>query len=385
MKFIEFLRSQKFAVFAFGIWIISFLVISGSQRHNNFSYAILALPTLLTLSTRELNGFFKNRLSIFLVITILTLVISAIIGDDDPFRELKFGGIVLLFYLAIARLPEINNQVAYKAAWTFLTLLLIYVILNMGWKYAEGLWSLGERLADMSGKIENPIYVTNTMGAMLAIITFTGLSDRKHSAVIIAHFLVLSFCLIILQTRSIIGIWVLIMLLSYFSFRKTDSRTHLLRNLLLTMMSIAIIGLLAYTSIGESLLTRKFYRLEIWLGYIAETFNCGVWFGCGPQHDFHYISHDGKTMLTPHSQFVTQFFRAGLIGFISLLALTCYGIKDGFKTKPWLGWYFIVGVFGLCFDGNSFIHSPNQRWLIYHIPLALIISQQLNLARMKQT
>lgn len=381
MKFIEFIRSEKFAVLAFSIWVISFLVISGSQKHNNFSYAILALPTLLTLRLSELVVFFKNRLSILLAITILTLALAAMLGAGDPLRELKFGGIVLLFYLATARLPEINNETAYKAAWAFLTMIIVYVIINMGWQYFRNIWSFGDRLGDLSGKLENPIYVTNTMGAMLAIVTFTGLIARKQIAVIIAHILVISFCLIILQTRSIIGIWALIMVLSYLSFRGTDDSTHVLRNFLLVVISLAIVGILIYTPVGESLLTRKFYRLEIWLGYISETYNCGVWFGCGPSHDFQYISSDGKTMPTPHSQFVTQFFRAGLIGFISLLALTYYGIKEGFRTKPWLGWYFLVGVFALCFDGNSFIHSPNQRWLIYHIPLALIISQQLALAR----
>ncbi|WP_428025474.1 hypothetical protein, partial [Arcobacter sp.] len=89
MKFVEFIRSQKFAVFAISIWIISFLVITGSQKHNNFSYVILALPTLLTLSLSELAVFFKNRLSILLVITILTLALAAMLGTGDPLRQLK--------------------------------------------------------------------------------------------------------------------------------------------------------------------------------------------------------------------------------------------------------------------------------------------------------
>jgi hypothetical protein len=381
MKYLEFFRGPKFALYAFSIWMISFLVIGGSQQHNNFSYLIIALPTLLTLSTKELTIFFKSRLSIYLVLTIFTLVLAAFFGAGDPLRQLKFGAIVLLFYLAIARLPAISNETAYKAAWAFLILIIVYIIFNMAWKYSEGVWEMGQRLGGLSGKVENPIYVTNTMGAMLAIITVLGIGARKHKTVVFAHFLVLSFCLIILQTRSIVGIWVLIMFLSYFTFRKTDNNTHLVRNLLFAVMSVAIIGLLFYTPIGESLLTRKFYRIAIWQGYITETFTCSLWLGCGPQHGYHYITENNITMVTPHSQFVTQFFRAGLIGFISLLALTFYGIKDGFKTKPWLGWYFIVGVLGLCFDGNSFIHSPNQRWLVYHIPLALIISQQLNMLK----
>ena len=50
----------------------------------------------------------------------------------------------------------------------------------------------------------------------------------------------------------------------------------------------------------------------------------------------------------------------------------------GINQKSWAGWYFMVGALGLIFDGNSLIHSPSQRWLVFHLPLALLIAQQIH-------
>lgn len=383
MKLLQFFRSPTFALYAVGAWLVSFLVIFSSQAHNNISYIILLIPTLFTLQIQEIRRFFSHPLSKGLLAVILTLILAAQVGDSDPWRQVKFGLIVLLFFIAVARLPFINNRTAYKAAWGFLGLITIYVILNAGWQFHQGIWSPGARLGDLSAKLENVIYVTNVMGGMLAIITLIGLQEKRYREVIIGHALVLLLSLTILQTRSIIGIWALIILLTSLSLYRT---TLLDRKFLISLavaslvIGLAIAGLIAFTPIGDNLLARKFYRFEIWSGFIAETLRCGLWFGCGPDHAFRYISYDGIAMLHPHSIFVTQFYKAGLIGLTPLIALTIWAISTSYKTRSWAGWYFIVGILGLCFDGSSIVHSPSQRWLVFHLPLALLISQQLHLA-----
>ncbi len=381
MSFINFLRSPTFALYAVGTWMVSFLVITGSQAHNNFSYLVLLIPTLISLRLEEIKSFFQNRLAQGLLLVILSLITAAALGDGDPWRQVKFGLIVILFFIAVARLPMISNTAVYRAAWIFLGLLCLYVSGNAIWQYSHDDWQLGARLNDMHAKLENVIYVTNTMGGMMAIITLLGIEQKKFREVLAAHALVLFFGLVLLQTRSIIGIWALTVLITYIALYK-----HQLRNIkVISTMAVAAIFLTAgiayllfFTSIGESLLARNFYRPEIWAGYIAETVRCGITFGCGPEHDFQYVSHDGFTMVHPHSVFVTQFYKAGLIGFIPLIALTILAAVQGYKARSWAGWYFIVGAFGVCFDGSSLVHSPSQRWLVFHLPLALLIAQQLH-------
>lgn len=378
MNFLNYLRSSTFALYAVAAWMVSFLVITGSQAHNNVSYLILILPALISLRFQEVRDFFSNTLGRLLLMVIVTLVVAAIVGDGSPLQQMKFGAIVLLFYLAVARLPLLNETLLYKAAWAFLGLIVLYVVVNMALQYMHGSWVPGMRLGDLNAKLENVIYVTNTMGGMLAVITLLGMRARKYRAVVAAHALVLLVTLTILQTRSIVGIWVLIMLLSYFSFyHQKSKRATLLIAGIATAVIIAIGLLLAYTPIGANLLARNFYRPEIWHGYIAETLRCGMWMGCGPEHAFQYVSRDGNVMVHPHSVFVTQFYKAGLIGLLPLLAMTILAITQGLRAASWAGWYLAVGVLGLCFDGSSLVHSPSQRWLVFHLPMALLIAQQL--------
>ncbi|MGY1488496.1 hypothetical protein ACW4YW_03700 [Methylobacillus pratensis] len=381
MKFIQFLRSPSFAIFAISTWVISFLLISSSQAHNNFGYVLLFIPTLLTLDFREIKELFNHPVIQGLLAVIFTLTLAAYIGDGSPWKQIKFGLIVLLFYLSVARLPFISNQTAYKAAWGFLSLLILYIVFNAAWQYHQGQWLLGMRMSELNAKLENAIYVTNTMGGMLAIITLIGMQTKRYGPVVLANFLVLFFSLIILQTRSIIGIWLLISLLTSLSL----FREQLLnRKLLIYIMGasiiigLAIIGLFIFSSIGDNLLGRKFYRFEIWSGFIAETLQCDLWLGCGPEHKFIFTTQDDMPIVHAHSAFITQFYKAGIIGFIPLIALTIWTAVKGIQTRAWAAWYFMAGALGLCFDGSSLIHSPSQRWLVFHLPLALFVAQQLN-------
>lgn len=380
MRLLEFFRNPVFMLWAIGAWLLSFLIISDSQAQSNFSYALLIIPTLISLRKDELKNFFSNQLVQLLSLVIVSLVIAAVIGDDNPWRQLKFGMIVLIFFIAVSRLPAISNETAYRAAWLFLIILVVYVTGNAIRQYLDSIWMPGMRLDEMNAKLENVIYVTNTMGGMLAIITMLGIQKSRFREMLTAHVLVLCFSLTLLQTRSIIGIWIVTLLLTYFAFYRYQLRKIHLNTLILsaTAIVIGIAYLLMFTSIGEHLLARNFYRPEIWAGYITETLRCGIWFGCGPDHSFQYISHDGQTMVHPHSMFVTQFYKAGIVGFIPFILMTVFAGIYGYKKKSWAGWYFIVGALGVCFDGSTFLHSPNQRWLVFHLPLALLIAQQLN-------
>ncbi|MFL9710801.1 hypothetical protein [Methylobacillus sp. Pita1] len=381
MRLLQFFRSPTFALFSISAWVISFLVIAGSQAHNNVGYLILFIPVLLSLQLKEINKLLEHPLAKMLVVVIFSLILSACIGDGSPWKQAKFGAVVLLFYLAVARLPLLLDETVYKAAWALLGLLITYVIFNAILQYAQGSWTLGSRLGELYAKLENVIYVTNTMGGMMAIITFLGMRAKRYREVLIAHILVLFFSLTILQTRSIIGIWALITLLASLSLYRQGLFN---RKLMVSLISVGlvfimmIIGLIFFSSIGDSLLTRKFYRFEIWDGFIAETLRCGVWLGCGPEHKFTFITQDQVDILHSHSAFVTQFYKAGIVGFIPLVTLTVWAIIRGLQEKSWAAWYFMVGALGLCFDGSSLFHSTSQRWLVFHLPLALLIAQELH-------
>jgi len=379
MNILNIFRGKAYIVAALYFWLAGWLIIPNSQTHNLLTYAVLIIPTLLSIRLCELKYFFSSSLVRWLTIVILTLVLAALFGDGSPLSQLKFGIIIIVFCIAISRLENIPENHLYHAVWVSLFSILVYIFLNMVWMHTNDLWHFGMRIGNLYGKLENAIYVTNTMGALLAIITLIGLKQRKFWAVAAAHILVLTSTLIILQTRSIIPIWILISILSVFNsdFKPLVIRYKILLILILAFIMLSIVYLLVYTSIGESLLSRKFYRVDAWVGFVNETLNCGMWFGCGPNHEFQHIADDGLILVHPHSAYITQFYKAGIVGFLPLIILTLSACVFGIKHRSWAGWYFAVGALGLLVDGNSLIHSPNQRWLVFHLPLAFLIAQQL--------
>lgn len=378
MKILCFLRSSQYMTYATIIWLVSFLLISGSQRHNNFSYLILLLPTLLSLQLSEITRFFKHRLGILLLACILSLSFAGYLNSGAPLIQLKFGLIVILFFIAITRLPIIDDASAYKAAWAYLMLIFVYVLFNIVKQYLYDGWEFGQRLGILTSKLENVNYVASTMGALLAAITYLGMRKGKLLSIAIANGLVFIVSITVLQSRTIILIWIVIGILISVMLYKNGQLEKLLKPLSwAVMIFLLVLAVIYFSPIGDNLANRKLYRTEIWAGYIVETLRCGFWFGCGNEHPFRYVTLDGNVMVHAHNLFLTQFYKSGLVGLVSLLGLTLAGLYLAFKEKPWIAWYLCAGLVGLSLDGSTLIHSPSQRWLLFHFPLALLISQTL--------
>lgn len=377
-KFIAFFRGPDYILYATGIWLLSFLIISGSQKHNNFTYFILLLPTLLSLQPIELKNFFQHPISRWITVCIGFLVLSAFINNGDALSQLKFGLIVLLFFIAISRLPIINHHLAERICFAFLILIICYICFNMAWQFLQGSWAFGNRLGELSSKLENINYAATTMGALSASLLYLWMYQRKFGLSLCILMVVFIIGMTILQSRTtILAAIVMALLFGLEVFRAKEFESF--KRPFLIAIAVVIVGiLLVYASpIGETLMTRKTYRLEIWQGYFYETLRCGVWLGCGNAHDFRYMTHDGIVMVHPHNIFLTQFYKAGVLGLTSLIGLTLYSMYYSFKYHTWLGWYLSVGLVGLSLDGSSLIYSPSQRWLLFHLPIAVLLSQLL--------
>lgn len=375
-KFVVFFRSHDYMLYATGIWLLSFLIISGSQKHNNFTYLILLLPTLLTLQLSELRNFFQRPIARWLTATVGFLVLSAFINNGEALAQLKFGLIVLIFFIAISRLPTISHHVAERVCYVFLALIIAYLSFNVLMQFLYSGWELGQRLGPLTSKLENINYAATTMCALSASLLYFWMHQRKFGLSLCILMVVFIIGMTILQSRTTILAAILIALLFGIQvFRGREFQSS--RGPFLIAIAVVIVAiLLVYLSpIGESLMARKTYRWEIWQGYFFETLKCGTWFGCGNTHDFRYVTHDGVIMVHPHNIFLTQFYKAGILGLTSLIGLTVYSMYYSFKYHPWLGWYLSVGLVGLSLDGSSLIHSPSQRWLLFHLPIAILLSQ----------
>ncbi len=210
---------------------------------------------------------------------------------------------------------------------------------------------------------------------MLATITALSLKLQKYTTLILAHFLVLLFSLLVLQSRSMIPIWIVILGLTLLNIKVINNQYKYTIVGLLLLLAFVTTLILINTSIGNAIIQRgDSYRLEIWNAYILATHDCGIVLGCGNLHIFQYIAKDGLQISHAHNIFIAYFFKYGLIGLVSLLSVVILAIYFGLKTIPWAAWMLIAGVVGLSFDGNNILKSPNETWLIFHLPLAIILA-----------
>jgi O-antigen ligase len=364
-------RKTNYWLAAFFVWILSFLILPESKWVNNLTYILLFIPLLLTISRKELGLLISNGSIILLMILCLVLAGTAFF-HGEPLRQLKYGLMVVMFYLAATRLPHLRTEDVWKYSWLMFLMLVAYVVINMGIRFADGTWQPGARLVYLTGRVENPIFAADLLALFLAAITVTSISLRTFRSLILAHLLALVLCIFVLQSRSMLPAWAVIVLLTAFqsAFRSKESIYPILTSAGLVLF---VVYCLFFTELGSLILERgDSYRLEIWQGYILQTFNCGILFGCGMDHPFQFITRDGLEISHAHNIYIAQLFKGGLLALSALIAMILWGLWAGLKKNHWAAWMLAAGATALFFDGSSIITSPNEIWLLLHLPLALL-------------
>jgi len=371
---IHLIKDKKYWNGIFVIWISSFFILPNSASVGILFYSLIALPSLFLISQVKISKYQHiNAKKLLLPLMIVVLLASSL--HHDLIKQIKHIVIIILFYFSVSRLDVSNLKNVWSVAWFFLAMAFAYILFNMILKSQINEYGLGQRLAHLSGKISNPIFVTDFMAIMLATITALSLKLQKYRTLILAHFLVLLFSLLILQSRSIIPIWIVILGLTLFNIKVVNHQYKYTMVGLLLLLAFITALILINTNIGAAIIQRgDSYRLEIWNAYILATHDCGIIVGCGNLHTFQYIAKNGLPISHAHNIFIAHFFKYGLIGLTSLLSVVIWAIYFGLKTIPWAAWMLIAGVVGLSFDGNNILKNPNETWLIFHLPLALIFA-----------
>jgi hypothetical protein len=375
---IPFIDSNRYKITAISIWLLSFLVLSNTQHVINFTYIFLLLPTLLTIKLSELKKYVTNR-NVLLLIALLTITIAAAVHSGKPISQTKYAMVIFLFYLTVFRMPEIKTTDENYFAWSWFLALVAYTLLNLSISWRTGTWHYGERLVMFTSYINNPIYVTNLLTVGLAMISFTSIKDKQFVRLCIAHVITLFLGLIILQSRSMLPAWLVISLLSLWMVIRTEKNYTLPQNIFWLIVPSSILAYILISDIGSHILARgDSYRFEIWQGYIKETIKCGVIFGCGMDDNIQYIAKDGIPMAHAHNIFIANFAKTGLLGSIPLCFLIGASLFYGLKRNLMAGWFLLAGVTALLFDGSSLIKSPNEKWILVHLPIAYLIKLNLD-------
>ena len=370
---IRFLQSNRYKLIVISLWLLSFFLLTNSQYVINFTYIFLLLPTLLTVRFSELKNYFSNPITLLFVVFLIT-TIAAAFHSGRAISQAIYCFVILLFYLTIFRLPKIDAITEYRFAWTWFFVAIAYTLFNLILTWKSGTWHYGDRLITFSAFIDNPIYVADLLTVGLAMISFFAIKNNQFVRLAVAHVITLFFGLIILQSRSMLPAWLVVSVLTIAAAFLSNKHYLSKRHLIWLIIPVATLTYILSSETGANILARgDSYRFEIWQAYIQETIKCGIIFGCGMEDHIRYIASDGILMAHAHNIFIANFAKTGLAGTIPLLTLITITILYGLKKNKMAAWFFVASVTALLFDGSSLIKSPNERWIMIHLPLAYLI------------
>lgn len=372
---IKLFNSPNYWFYAFSIWLASFFVLPNTQWVINLTYVILLLPTLLTLQATQIKQFSTDLFARILFLFMLILILAAY-RSGNPLSETKFCLLVLLFYFSVLKLPNYSDESIHRYAWSFLIFILTYMLINALLQFHQGTWLFGKRLGSLFAFVDNVIHVANLLTLCLAIISYSSIKLKRYKSLALAHGLTLFACLVILQSRGMLPAWLFIVVLSLMLIYKNKAKPTTL--ILFATLPILLFIALINSDFGKEILARAdSYRFEIWQGYYNETVKCGIWLGCGLETNIHYITHDGISIPHAHSIYVANFSRTGIVGTIVMIPLIFGMIWYGLKKNLWAGWMLAAGAIVLMFTSSAIIRSPNERWILIHLPLAYLIKLRI--------
>jgi hypothetical protein len=363
---------------AFGLWFLSLLFLPSSKWSNNFVYVFLLLPALVSITREDTKNFIKEPVFQLFLLVIFVVLIRA--TWDQFFVQWKYTLVILLFYMAVSRLPSLTTYQWWKVSVVGLFLITLYVATDLYWKKSTGAWNWGSRLVEHFGNTENPILVSIFIGSLLAIATITSIQLKRVAWIIFLHAVALTLALYFLQSRTFIPIWLTVFTLGFLYAAYVNWYSKRLLAGLYFLSLAGFVFWITQSALGQTLLTRAdSYRFEIWKGYVQEVIaHCSTWLGCGFDSTFRYVATGNYPMQHAHSIYVSQFFYTGAIGLIALLALFVVAIRSGFKHHAPMAACLLSGCVGFLFDGNAFITSPKPLWLSIHFPIAAIIAASIS-------
>lgn len=369
----SFLNSRAYQFGALCIWFLSYFLLANTQHVINLNYLVLLVPTLLTIRFIDLKRYTAHPI-VWIFIAYLLITIAAAFHSGKPASQATYCFLVILFYLTIYRLPSITTRQEAVVAWAWFSVVLVYTLFNLITAWQNGIWYFGKRLTVFSAYIDNPIYVANLLTIGLAMISFNAVRARKYMGMCIAHIFTLFLGLVILQSRSMLPVWLAVSLLTiataFLQHRQVINGRRLAGFLIPVLLLIYILN----SDTGHAILARAdSYRFEIWQAYFKQTLECGLWFGCGMNDGIAYTTRDGYPIAHAHNIFVANFAKTGLVGTLLILALILTAIIYGLKHHQIAAWVLIAGTIALMFDGSSLIKSPNEKWILIHLPLAYLI------------
>ena len=370
MKLVPDYRYWNAIFFAF---FCAYLLPLGSGPVNAVFYAGILLPAFLFSLRQDYLDLLASR-HFLIVVTLCMYALVRATSPDIALDVAKFLVIFLALSLAALSLPLATVEATRRTALFFLIALIAYILANTIHQGVTQHWLPGQRLAPMFGNLKSVIFCADLVISALVVYSWTCLTMRDYRPLLIANAVVIVFVLGLLQSRSVLPVWLGSMsALLIFSVPAAERRRFLLYlGIFITTAAIVFINIPELLARGDS------YRFEIWSGYLSSTLSCSAFIGCGWGVELPFTTADGSKIAHPHSMYVQHLFWGGIVGLTLLLLALVPPIFAGIRRAHYAAWALLPGCIALAFDGKSLIAQPNERWFLVTVPLAILIATLTN-------
>lgn len=356
------------------LFLLSYILLSSAKWTNNIFYGLVALPGLFFLLKERGAGLLGQPLAwAWLVFLLWFLVPAVIAGDPQFYKHILY---VTLFVFVVAGLTEPVFFRSGSFARALFWVIALYIFASAVYSWSTGVFTFGQRVGLLPGRMENVIYVSIWLFCALGLAMPAWERERRWLEAACAVVISLIAVAFVLQTRTaLVGAAFLFSLWALYGVYR-----HPRQGLIALMVAVVLFGLALWLVQDEvwfqSLLARgDSYRIELFRIMTGEWGNCGWALGCGV--DFHTTQTltGGMPIQHPHNIFVALGLYTGGVSLILFMIVMALTLWQAWRTRdPW-GVYLACSLVMLNFDGSKLIGNPDELWPLVLLPAALILGR----------
>ena len=375
--------ARNYFALALACFWLAFLVLPTAKSVNNVFYALVALPGLFVVSRRWRELPWRETGFLLFVAWLSYGALSAMAWGPAGYDRIKDVVYVFLFYSVVIVTVdpswwqgELLRRLAFWLA-------LSYVLGSCVYLWLSGAYAFGEQVLWLPARMTGPIYTSMFLVSLWALAIEDWLVRKRYAELSLATVLML-FCMLQgLQSRTGLVGFAAVVLFLLLRRRSVAGLAILAGSAALVVAYLGLAGG-AETVQSWSLVARAdSYRFELWGKVFGEMRECGWLLGCGYGHAIHSSLDVSAALRIAHSHsiFVAQALLGGAIGLSLLVAMLLWSLVGGWRENaPW-ALCLAAGAIMLNFDGNRLIDNPDELWLLFHWPLAVLIALEAHRQR----
>lgn len=356
-----------------------------TTRLQTVYYLLVVAPVVFSL-WHQIKDYPLNPLFYLAFIFILYSSLSFFWSDNitlsSAFHVFKKFVLLMSLFLAvnyvIKRFPRFEYVVLHLMLF-FASVLAVYNIYDLS--ITEG---LSGRISGW-GVLDNANITAEVFGLIFIFAAIQFLETDNKLKVAIYFFICLLVIVEIFLNKSRgqqLALFIAILLIVFATPKERLKR-------LLPIVTVTVIGAILvffFTDLFETIFNRKLgfsCRDTIWRDLLEQAALNSPIFGRGSGASAGYTTYclelSPEALKGTHSVYMSIFLYQGAVGVLLALTLTIFAIYAAYrsKNKMDLFWAIIIiyGFIAFLPNGDSLVARPNERWMLFWIPLAFITSR----------